>query len=223
MEGSLPVCWGGRKRASLAGWQPNRAAPAEVYPRERAVDVGAMGQGSVVAEAMENWPVFRGSDRCFRASKTALAPLADKLSGVSANGAVMVGGSIDASGQLQAFRCTPANACRVPRQQHRQRAAAAGLRGLATVDFGIAGLLELLLVASLPLREPTLADEALEAWRVLLSFHAASSTWPSEFPSCGRSPSLMLGLAGVGHALLRAARPDIVRSVLLVSSSDPRP
>jgi lantibiotic modifying enzyme len=88
----------------------------------------------------------------------------------------------------------------------------------ATPCHGIAGLLELLLTASEPHRDPDLTHEALEAWRVLLSFHAANSTWPSGFPSRGRSPSLMLGLAGVGQALLRAASPSTVRSVLLVSS-----
>jgi hypothetical protein len=65
-EASLPVCWSCRERASPAGWQPNRAARPEVYHRERAVEVGARGRGSVVAGAMENWPICRGFDRCLR-------------------------------------------------------------------------------------------------------------------------------------------------------------
>ena len=69
-EASLPVCWSCRERASPAGWQPNRAARPEVYHRERAVEVGARGRGSVVAGAMENWPICRGFDWCFPSSKT---------------------------------------------------------------------------------------------------------------------------------------------------------
>lgn len=39
--------------------------------------------------------------------------------------------------------------------------------------------------------------------------------WPSGVPEAGESPSLFLGTAGIGHFMLRAAKPDEVNSVLL--------
>lgn len=86
-----------------------------------------------------------------------------------------------------------------------------------TPCHGLAGLFELLLTASDMLQNSELAAEVLAGWRVLIELHQEKVTsWPSGFPSGGKSPGLMLGLAGVGHALLRAARPESVRSVLLV-------
>lgn len=90
----------------------------------------------------------------------------------------------------------------------------------STLCHGIGGLLEFLLVASKRFEDVGLPSEIVEASRQLLSVHGANVTWPSGFASRGRSPSLMLGIAGVGHQLLRTARPDRVHSVLLVSRSE---
>lgn len=85
----------------------------------------------------------------------------------------------------------------------------------ATPCHGLAGLLEILRVAAQPLGDPGLVDMTRQAWKTMMSLCNGTS-WSSGLPSRGRNPSLMLGLAGVGHTLLRAARADVVSSILLI-------
>ncbi|MFL6195780.1 MAG: lanthionine synthetase LanC family protein [Thermoanaerobaculia bacterium] len=49
--------------------------------------------------------------------------------------------------------------------------------------------------------------------------------WPCGVPGGGENPSLMLGLAGIGHFYLRLALPDRVPSMLMITPEDaaPRP
>lgn len=47
-------------------------------------------------------------------------------------------------------------------------------------------------------------------------YHADRAPWPCGVPGGGENPSLMLGLAGIGHFYLRLALPDEVPSVLMI-------
>ncbi len=49
--------------------------------------------------------------------------------------------------------------------------------------------------------------------------HAGDASWPSGVPSHGPNPSLFVGLAGIGHQLLRWAAGASVRPVLLPTAS----
>lgn len=91
-----------------------------------------------------------------------------------------------------------------------------------TPCHGLAGLLELLLDASSILGEPSLAVLPREAWQSLIASHGSACDWPSGDPSGGFSPSLMIGLAGVGYSMLRVARtgtPSILLPGLTAQSS----
>lgn len=90
-------------------------------------------------------------------------------------------------------------------------------RADASLCHGIAGLLEFLLVAARELNDHNLMVEVDEAWNHLVLLHDTHLSWPTGFVSGGKSPSLMLGIAGTGHAMLRAARPRSVKSVLLIT------
>lgn len=47
-------------------------------------------------------------------------------------------------------------------------------------------------------------------------YHNDRAPWPCGVPGGGENPSLMLGLAGIGHFYLRLALPDEVPSVLMI-------
>ncbi|HEV2855334.1 MAG TPA: lanthionine synthetase LanC family protein [Thermoanaerobaculia bacterium] len=47
-------------------------------------------------------------------------------------------------------------------------------------------------------------------------YHNDRAPWPCGVPGGGENPSLMLGLAGIGHFYLRLALPDAVPSVLMI-------
>lgn len=47
-------------------------------------------------------------------------------------------------------------------------------------------------------------------------YHADRAPWPCGVPGGGENPSLMLGLAGIGHFYLRLALPEEVPSVLMI-------
>lgn len=54
-------------------------------------------------------------------------------------------------------------------------------------------------------------------------YHADRAPWPCGVPGGGENPSLMLGLAGIGHFYLRLALPDRVPSVLMVIPEEAEP
>ena len=70
---------------------------------------------------------------------------------------------------------------------------------------GVGGLTETLLVGASVLEDRSLAVAARALWAQLAARHAAAGSWPSGLPSKGRTLGLMLGTAGAGYALLRAA------------------
>jgi lantibiotic modifying enzyme len=86
----------------------------------------------------------------------------------------------------------------------------------ASPCHGRAGLIELLLVAGEVFGETRLLDEAAAAWRPALRQGRRSLDWPCGVASGRNNPSLMLGYAGIGHALLRAGIAASVPSALVI-------
>jgi hypothetical protein len=95
-------------------------------------------------------------------------------------------------------------------------------RALANPDqdlslcHGLAGLLDILLIAGCHLNDHVCLERAAAAAQALLARQRLAGELPSGglFPCI--NPSLMLGLAGTGYALLRLHAPDRVPSVLLL-------
>ncbi|HUJ60087.1 MAG TPA: lanthionine synthetase LanC family protein [Kofleriaceae bacterium] len=82
------------------------------------------------------------------------------------------------------------------------------------------GLAECALVATGRSRaKPMIAmrARATRAIAKIVAAHRPDPWWPSGLPSHGPSPSLMMGMAGVGHQLLRLAAPDRVRSIAILA------
>jgi lantibiotic biosynthesis protein len=87
-----------------------------------------------------------------------------------------------------------------------------------TLCHGALGLVECLRSAraSLGAKQRVTVDEACDkAVARVIRAHGREEWWPSGLPSRGFSPSLMLGMAGVGYQLLREAGPERVPSLLL--------
>jgi len=78
-----------------------------------------------------------------------------------------------------------------------------------TLCHGLAGVTELLSAAS-----PRHDDLVARAWRAAIAAHERAASWPSGVASRAHNPSLMVGLAGVGHALLRLHDP-VTESLLV--------
>jgi hypothetical protein len=91
----------------------------------------------------------------------------------------------------------------------------AGSQADASLVSGLAGLLEIVLIAGRMLDEPSYRDRAARVTSALIDRHAAAGDWPSGAPSGGPNPSLMLGTAGVGYTFLRLSDPERVPSILL--------
>ena len=87
----------------------------------------------------------------------------------------------------------------------------------ASPCHGRAGVAETLLYASEVLGDPSHAQGAVEMWHRVLDQRDADEPWPSGVASGRNNPSLMLGTAGVGYALLRAASPKSTPSVLVLA------
>jgi lantibiotic modifying enzyme len=99
----------------------------------------------------------------------------------------------------------------------------ARLRGMppeadASPCHGRGGLAETLLYATTALDEPEHAALAAQTWRSVLRRYGTSSEWTCGVASGRNNPSLMLGLAGIGYALLRAYSWREVRSALVIET-----
>ena len=92
-------------------------------------------------------------------------------------------------------------------------------RADASPCHGRAGLTELLVAAGCTLDEPHWLDIARESW-ASLARRRAIADWPCGVASGRNTPALMLGYAGIGYGLLRAAAPELTRSILLVDPAD---
>jgi hypothetical protein len=85
----------------------------------------------------------------------------------------------------------------------------------ASLCHGVAGLVDILLLGGSQLGDDRLTDRAAGLGQHLIDHHARSLDYPSGLQSGAVTPSLLLGLAGVGHAFLRLHAPDRVPTVLL--------
>lgn len=90
----------------------------------------------------------------------------------------------------------------------------------ASPCHGRAGLAETLLYAAEVLGEPTLAASVVKRWSAGTAAHVDPASWPCGVASGVNNPSLMLGFAGIGYALLRADRPGEIPSLLLIEPAD---
>lgn len=81
---------------------------------------------------------------------------------------------------------------------------------------GALGACEVLTTASVHGLGVTFAKTALSAAEELILRHDAKGDWPSNPVFSGPHLGLLMGLAGVGHGLLRIAYPDKVEPVLMV-------
>jgi hypothetical protein len=88
---------------------------------------------------------------------------------------------------------------------------------------GLAGLLDVVLIAGQHLADQAYLDQANSAAQDLIAREGLAVDRPDGATAFGINPSLMLGLAGTGHSLLRLHAPDRVPSVLLLGETCPQP
>jgi lantibiotic modifying enzyme len=91
----------------------------------------------------------------------------------------------------------------------------------ASPCHGRAGLAETLLFGTQILDDSQYANHARRMWRQLIRTNG-EVPWRCGVPSGRYNPSFMLGHAGIGYALLRAADPRSTPSLLLVEGADPK-
>jgi lantibiotic modifying enzyme len=88
----------------------------------------------------------------------------------------------------------------------------------ASPCHGMAGLSETLLYATEILGESRYGAQASKRWNALVRTRRDDASWPCGVASGWNNPSLMLGYAGVGYALLRADHPWQTPSLLVIES-----
>jgi Lanthionine synthetase C-like protein/HopA1 effector protein family len=86
----------------------------------------------------------------------------------------------------------------------------------ATLCHGLAGLVEIVLIAGQVLGDETYLRRASAVGRTLIDRHAAAGDWTSGLPCGGPNPSLMLGTAGIGYTLLRLHKSDEVPPIIII-------
>lgn len=124
--------------------------------------------------------------------------------------------------RLRAYRLLPEHRAELQTGVERAvRCTAAHLQALpadadASPCHGRAGLAETLLYAASVLDDRQHADRVLQMWTGILGSRAADAPWPCGVASGRNNPSLMLGHAGIGYALLRATDPGKVPSMLVI-------
>ena len=88
--------------------------------------------------------------------------------------------------------------------------------GNYSLCHGQAGNAEALIYASQVLDPGYLRPAEATAERGLQLYHTPRATWPCGVPGAGETPSLLLGLAGIGYFYLRMLDPQAFPSVLIV-------
>ena len=88
-----------------------------------------------------------------------------------------------------------------------------GFGGGHSLCHGDFGNLELFVAAAEALQQPALLDQARHVASALLAGQAQSG-WRCGVPGGVETPGLMVGIAGIGYALLRLANPSLTPSVL---------
>lgn len=88
-----------------------------------------------------------------------------------------------------------------------------------SICHGLAGAVELLLEGARVFEQEHLRSDALDMLELCLDLRRRNSgLWPCGVTDGGENPSLMIGLAGIGHTFLRAARPEVDSAGLLYCS-----
>jgi len=124
--------------------------------------------------------------------------------------------------RLRAFRLLPRRRRELaPGVRRAIRSTAATLKALpayadASPCHGMAGLSETLLYAAEILDDRRYGAQASKRWNALARMRPDEASWPCGVASGRNNPSLMLGYAGVGYALLRADRPRQTPSLLVI-------
>jgi lantibiotic biosynthesis protein len=88
----------------------------------------------------------------------------------------------------------------------------------ASPCHGRAGVAETLLYATEVLGDPSYAEQVAQMWNRLVRARGPDAPWPCGVASGRNNPSLMLGDAGIGYGLLRAADPYSIPSVLVIEA-----
>ncbi len=86
----------------------------------------------------------------------------------------------------------------------------------STLCHGICGLVEILNIADTVGGFVDFQDVVSDAIDRMLNLYGLRGNWPVGLPEGSSNPSLMLGTAGIGHALLRLAYPQQVEPILLI-------
>jgi lantibiotic modifying enzyme len=92
----------------------------------------------------------------------------------------------------------------------------------ASPCHGRAGVAETLLYATEVLGNPSYTEQVVQMWNRLVRAREPDAPWPCGVASGRNNPSLMLGYAGIGYGLLRAADPSSIPSVLVIEGCDRR-
>jgi class II lanthipeptide synthase len=165
-----------------------------------------------------NWPDLR--DFGTRRDKMA-GPKRSRFMVAWCHGAAGIG-----LARLRAFRLLPGRRGELLMGVQRAiNATTAHLRSMpayadASPCHGRAGLAETLLYATDVLADVQYKDDIVQMWRSLVQNRAGDPRWPCAAAAGENHPSLMLGQAGVGYALLRAIRPCLVPSILIVDTRE---
>lgn len=88
----------------------------------------------------------------------------------------------------------------------------------ASPCHGRAGVAETLLYATEVLGNQSYMEQVVQMWNLLVRAREADAPWPCGVASGRNNPSLMLGYAGIGYGLLRAADPYSIPSVLVIEA-----
>lgn len=163
----------------------------------------------------ENWPDLRE----LRAPDDPRAPVQTRFMTAWCHGAAGIG-----LARLRASRLLPEHGANL--QLGTERAINATLKYLqalpedvdASPCHGRAGVAETLLYATDVLGNPSYAKQVVQMWNRLVRARERDAPWPCGVASGQNNPSLMLGHAGVGYGLLRAADPYSIPSVLVVEA-----
>jgi hypothetical protein len=89
-------------------------------------------------------------------------------------------------------------------------------QGDVCLCHGLSGLAEVVGIAGELSNNAAYRDRAAEVLSVLVLRHSVKADWPTGLVRGGPNPSLMLGTAGIGHALLRRHDPARVPPVLIL-------
>jgi lantibiotic modifying enzyme len=193
----------------------------ELYATTGRSDFLEAGRGAFAYEdslfnpTLGNWPDLRHDDPCGIASRT------PRYARAWCHGAPGI-----ALARLRASALDPTRA-----ETHLTMARAAITTTLQAIDqrlglpsrdaslcHGLAGLMEVVLIAGRTWDDPGCLAQADAAVRFLIDRHACQGDWPSGVASAGPNPSLMLGLAGTGYAFLRLEDPQQVPPILLLDA-----